>query len=276
MPQGDAAADQAKADALVLRAAEANRQGKRAEAIARLVEATILSPKDAGIRGALGRLLHEDGQKLRALDEFQRAHQTDPGHQDSAFGLAAVLLDLGRAAEAKTLLDALAVQRPDDPRIQKLLATARGETGDDQAALRALQAVAKATPSDARAQAELGTALARDGQFDAAAGALEIAARAHPEDATAQLRLGTALARSGRHAEAEVALRAAVRLAPGDPRGWENLGVLHEDKGDVSGAIEAYESLLKNVNNGDPEGKVRQRIEALRALSRAPSPPSGR
>ncbi|MCK6570066.1 tetratricopeptide repeat protein [Myxococcota bacterium] len=276
VPAGDAQADQAKADALVLRAAEFNARGKRAEAIARLVEATNLSPKDAGIRGALARLLAEDGQKLRALDEFKRAHASDPGHQDSAFGLAALLIDLGRAGEARPLLDALALQRPDDPRVQKLLAVARQETGDDGAALRALQAAASAAPSDARTQAEFGAALARDGRYGDAAAALDVAARAHPEDALAQLRLGTALAQAGKHAEAETALRAAARLAPSEPRAWENLAVLQEERGDVPGAIEAYESMLKNVKNADPEGKVRQRIEALRALSRAPGPSSGR
>jgi Flp pilus assembly protein TadD len=247
-----------------------------AEAIARLVEAANLMPNDAGIRGALARLLYEDGQKLRALDEFRRAHAADPGHHDTAFGLAAVLIDLGRATEARSLLDALALQRPDDPRVQKLLAAARQESGDDAAALRALQAAARGAPEEVRTQAELGAALAREGQFGEAAAALEVAARAHPEDALAQLRLGTALAKAGKHPEAEAALRAAVRLAPNDPRGWENLGVLQEERGDVDGAIEAYESMLKNVNNADPGGKVRQRIEALRALSRAPGPPSGR
>ncbi len=275
--EGDTLGDRKKADDLVLKAAELARVGRRAEAIARLVEAGNLSPKDAGIRGALARLLLEDGQKLRALDEFRRAVTLDPGNADNTFGLAATLIDLGKAAEARPLLEDLANKRPDDPRVQSLLAAARGGTGDADAALNALKAAARAEPANAARQAEYGTALAREGKYGEAVDALTKAAEANPKDAAAQLQLGTALAQAGKHEAAETALVTAAKLDPKERGAWFNLGVLREERGDLAGAAEAYESLLKNVNNGDPEGKLKERVAILRqsAQSKASAPQSG-
>lgn len=263
--EGNPGADMERADKLVLQAADLARSGHRTDAIARLIEAGNLSPNDAGIRGALARLLLEDGQLGRAIDEFKRALALRPTDVDNRFGLAAAFLQTGRPDEARKLLDVLATERPNDPRVQSMVALARGEAGDAAGALDALRAAASAEPQNTGRQAELGAALARDGKFGEALDALGRAAAAKPDDAAAQLQLGTALAQAGQHEQAEKALQAATRLAPDDARGWFNLGVLREERGDRQGAAEAYDSLLKNVKNGDPEGKLRERIVLLRA-----------
>ncbi len=85
--------------------------------------------------------------------------------------------------------------------------------------------------------------------------------------------MGTALAQSGKPEEAEKVLSEAARLDPSESRAWFNLGVLREDRGDPKGAADAYESLLKNVKNGDPDGKLHERIAALRAQGSAAPPP---
>ena len=273
--EGDPAADQERVDKLVLQAADLARTGHRTDAIARLIEAGNLSPNDPGIRGALARLLLEDGQVPRAIDEFKRALAFRPTDVDHRFGLAAAFIKAGQPDDARKLLDLLAGERPKDPRVQTLLALARGQAGDAAGAVDALRAAASSEPQNVARQAELGAALAREGQFGDALEALGRTAAAKPDDPAAQLQLGTALAQAGKHAEAETALQAATRLAPDDARGWYNLGVLREERGDRQGAADAYDSLLKNVKNGDPEGKLRDRVDRLRAQNKSAAPQSG-
>jgi Flp pilus assembly protein TadD len=259
----------------VLRAAELARRGFATEAAAELRTAATLAPNDPRIAAALGRALHEAGDLGAAIDAYRQSLRLDPNDDEARFGLASAYLGRKDAQSARKELEGLALRHTNDPRVQKLLALAREGTGDAKAALDALKQVAEAAPEDRAAQLELGNARALAGDSTGAADALEKAAKLTPEDAAVQLQLGTALAQSGKLEDAEAALRRATSLAPGDARAWRNLASVLEQRGDAEGAARVWESMLKSVNNADPQGKLRERIGALRTEGLKAPPSSG-
>ena len=257
------------------KAATLRDRGRRTEAIAELMTAVSAAGNDAELGQALALLLVEDGQLLRAEDEFRRVLRLNAQSDAATFALAALLAQRGALGEARPLLERVAARRPGDTKVLSALAALSLDQGDSKAAIDALKAAAAADPEDHAAKGALGNALGQTGEFGQAAAALAQANKANPGDATTALQLGTALAQSGKHEEAERALTEATRLAPEDPRGWQNLAVLREHQGDPEGAARAYESLLKNVNGADRDGTLRKRIEALRSEGLENTPPVG-
>jgi Flp pilus assembly protein TadD len=259
----------------VLRAAELARRGFATEAAAELRTAATLAPNDPRIAAALGRALHEAGDLGGAIDAYRQSLRLDPNDDEARFGLASAFLGRKDPQSARKELEGLALRHADDPRVQRMLALAREGAGDPKAALDALKQVAAAAPEDRAAQLELGNARALAGDAPGAAEVLAKAAKMTPDDALVQLQLGTALAQSGKLEDAEAALRAATRLAPGDERAWRNLASVLEQRGDAEGAARTWESMLKSVKNADPQGKLRERIGALRTEGLKAPPSSG-
>jgi Flp pilus assembly protein TadD len=259
----------------VLRAAELSRRGFATEAAAELRTAATLAPNDPRIAAALGRALQEAGNLAGAVDAYRQSLRLDPNDDEARFGLASAFLGRKDAESARKELEGLALRHSNDPRVQRLLALAREGTGDAKAALDALKQVAEAAPEDRAAQLELGNARALAGDASGAAEVLEKAAKMTPDDPLVQLQLGTALAQSGKLEDAEAVLRTATSLAPGDARAWRNLASVLEQRGDAEGAARVWESMLKNVNNADPQGKLRERIGALRTEGLKAPPSSG-
>ncbi len=92
---------------------------------AEYLERALAVHDDASARIDLGVCYRYAGQQDRALTEFQHAEKMAPGQWQPLFNEALVLVDLHRVDEARTLATKLQQMRPNDPDVQKLVATVK-------------------------------------------------------------------------------------------------------------------------------------------------------
>jgi len=78
---------------------------------------------DAAVRMDLGICYKQSNQPEKALAEFQRSAAMAPDQWQPLFNEAIVLLDLRRMDEARAIAMKLQKMRPEDPEVQKLVAT---------------------------------------------------------------------------------------------------------------------------------------------------------
>ncbi|HNM56367.1 MAG TPA: tetratricopeptide repeat protein, partial [Thauera aminoaromatica] len=100
-------------------------------------EAVRLGPKDAGAYNARASVAHAAGELDAALADYSRAEELDPGLFDASIARAGILVDLGRAQEARTVLKRFE-QGPTEPRASYLLALLAEREGDPARAARLL------------------------------------------------------------------------------------------------------------------------------------------
>jgi tetratricopeptide (TPR) repeat protein len=137
-----------------------------------LVKAAELDAKDPAIYNAFAVLALRQGKAQEAFDRFDQAVSLDPSYIDARFNKAAVLLDAGDYARAKTELSTIVERRPDDYAAHVSLGVALRGLKDFAGATRTWERVIKEAPrrSTARADAMFNVAiLASDYQSDAAA-----------------------------------------------------------------------------------------------------------
>jgi Flp pilus assembly protein TadD len=82
---------------------------------------------DAAVRMDLGICYKQMNQPEKALAEFQRSAAMAPDQWQPLFNEAIALLDLRRMDEARIVAAKLQKMRPDDPEVQKLVATVGGK-----------------------------------------------------------------------------------------------------------------------------------------------------
>ncbi len=82
---------------------------------------------DAALRMDLRICYKQSNQPEKALTEFQRSASMAPDQWQPLFNEAIVLLDLKRMDEARVIATKLQKMRPDDPEVQKLMATVGGK-----------------------------------------------------------------------------------------------------------------------------------------------------
>jgi Flp pilus assembly protein TadD len=92
---------------------------------AEYLERALAVRDDASTRIDLGVCYRQTGQLDRALAEFQHAATMAPDQWQPIFNEALVLFDLHRIDEARTLATMLQQMRPNDPEVQKLVATVK-------------------------------------------------------------------------------------------------------------------------------------------------------
>src|SRR5262249_5196915 len=137
----------------------------------------------------------------RAVDDYRRAVELDPGHEEARLGLAIVYLESKNFAEAARHLDYLGRRQPDNLRVQVGLAQARHGLGAGAEAVRLLDAVLARQPGYAPALSLRGQiALERD-QPEAAEALLRQAVERDPSDHQARYNLILCLHRNGKEGE---------------------------------------------------------------------------
>ena len=90
---------------------------------AEYLERALAIHDDAAVRMDLGICYKQSNQPAKALAEFQRSAAMAPDQWQPLFNEAIVLLDLKRTDEARVVATKLQKMRPDDPEVQKLVAT---------------------------------------------------------------------------------------------------------------------------------------------------------
>jgi len=175
-------------------------------------------------------------QELTRRQEALRERPDDPA---AHAGVAAVLLDLGRADEALPEAQRAAELAPGDAGVQTLLGFALLRSGRPAEAGDAFAQAAKAQPAEARPQ--LGLGLVALGQRDSrpAVALLQRAAELSPTDPAPQAYLAAADLRLGDAAGADAAAATAVRLGPGNYLANTYLAYVRLAQGNLEEAIAA-------------------------------------
>ncbi|MPZ17128.1 MAG: tetratricopeptide repeat protein [Luteitalea sp.] len=107
-------------------------------------------PQYFGAQVAKGELLERRGDWAGAAAAYGRALEHNPAATDVRLRQAAVLLGAKRPADARTLLEEAAKEKPANSRVLYLLSEAQRESGDLAAAEATARQLVEAAPKDAR------------------------------------------------------------------------------------------------------------------------------
>ncbi|HEX7839917.1 MAG TPA: tetratricopeptide repeat protein [Kofleriaceae bacterium] len=130
-----------------------------------LAKAAELDAKDPAIYNAFAVLALRQGKAQEAFERFDQAVSLDPSYIDARFNKAAVLLDAGDYARAKTELTTIVEKRPDDYAAHVALGVAQRGLKDFPEAKKTWDRVIKEAPRRSTPRA--------DAMFDAAILALD-------------------------------------------------------------------------------------------------------
>lgn len=210
-----------------------------------------------GPRGLLERAarLLANGRNAEALTAFERALALTPSSDEALLGVPTALLACGRAREARTFLESVAVRPSCEPARTLLLARVADELGD---AVTACAAWNRCRAASALTPEQRAAAAARADQLEHHPAVLldEVAAiedperrlatilahcEAHPEVADLWRERGVALALRGDDEEAIRCFERAASLAADEPRSYDHHAVLLARQGRYDEALAVLE-----------------------------------
>jgi predicted Zn-dependent protease len=102
-------------------------QAAKFQQAAEYLQRALAVRDDAAVRMDLGICYKQSNQPEKALAEFHRSAAMAPDQWQPLFNEAIVLIDLHRIDEARVPAMKLQKMRPDDPEVQKLVATVSGK-----------------------------------------------------------------------------------------------------------------------------------------------------
>ena len=152
-----------------------------------------LEPNNVRALELRGQAYQAGRQTRKAIDDFRRVLEMDPGREDARYRLVLNLLDTGAYEEALPLLEQLNQQRPDDPDVKVRLARCLFMLDKQDAAKQILDAVIGAHPDHARSLTTRAQFAIADDQPDKAETWLRRAIAVTPDDYQAQFLLHRAL-----------------------------------------------------------------------------------
>ena len=203
-------------------AIEAVKAGKVTEAVKNLKEALERNPDFPEAHNALGLLYH---MSLRRLDKaeaaYRRALELKPDYSEAANNYGALLLELGRYAEAQAMFEKALedVLYPTPHLARGNLGWALYKQGKTKEALENLRAAVLMQPKFCVGYKNIGIILEETGDRDGALRAYEDYAEHCPDVADAQFRLGKVRESAGDRAGAAEAFEQCFRLAPKEALG---------------------------------------------------------
>lgn len=202
---------------------------------ATVAKALDLAPKNAFVLSMQASLLHAGLELGKALETYDRALSIDPGHVDARVARAALLIDLGREAEAEKDLDQLKGAARDEPRAAYLRAVIAGRKGDGPAVRAALNDVIKVIDAlppawlAYREQLLMVGALAHHGlgNRQKARDYLDTIIARNSHNLSARKLLASIYVETKDYARARSLLEAMQKAAPDDPQVLYLLGSIH-------------------------------------------------
>ena len=262
--------------ALLLATAEEG-AGRTAEAMATLRDALAQSPKFFRGLVMLGELSEKQGEWDSAADAYARA-QTLNSRVDLSTRRAAALINGGKAAAARELLQDAAAKTDAAPLMLYLYASAQRQTGDLAGAEETARRLRAAAPDDPRGMYVLAQVLEARKDFAGAEAALRDILKRDATDATALNYLGYMLAERGERLDEAVDLvQRALKLEPGNPSFLDSLGWAYFQQGRLDLAdAPLTEAATRMPNNsviqdhlGDLRFRQRRFADAAAAWQRA-------
>jgi tetratricopeptide (TPR) repeat protein len=204
------------------------KQGKTEEALNALSKAVQFQPNNAVFTYRYGQVLHEAGQTDLGIQKMAQAITLQPKFLPPYLTLIEVLVDEGRALQARRLVQEGLQQIPNHPRLLASLTAISLGMGDATTSYQAALTLANQRPKDAQAQANLALLMLLRGQHQ------EVLHLCRTMEslglATADLKMIEATAHEAAEPPAYEKAIAAYEEAMGlDPMGWKapnNLGQL--------------------------------------------------
>ena len=175
--------------------------------------------------------------------------------QADSLTVARLLLDQGRAVEAREVLAGAMAGGMDGAPVRSLMGFVLHQLGDLEGCARELARAVQLAPGDGPAEFALASILNRLGQDAEAEAAARRAIAKGMDDAPVHALLGRILGREGRFAEAETAWRAAVRRDPSSPQAqrelselvWMQTGDLVRARAELDAAPQSHEIVAITV-----------------------------
>ena len=145
------------------------KKGEYAKARGEFERALMDSPYSADYAFNVAAAMDHQGDHLAAEKMYRHALTLDPGHQPAYHGMAAMMQEDGRTAEATDLINTWAVTQPYSEEAATELGWLKGEQGDLDGADRELRRALRQNPRHSRALAQLGRVHGKAGRRDDAA-----------------------------------------------------------------------------------------------------------
>ncbi len=135
--------------------------------------------------------MDQQGDHLAAEKMYRHALTLDPGHQPAYHGMAAMLMEEGRTAEANDLVNTWAATQPYSPEAATELGWLKGEQGDLDGADSELRRALRQNPRHSRALKQLGRVHGKSGRRGEAAADYARSLFMDPEQPDAQAELAS-------------------------------------------------------------------------------------
>jgi cytochrome c-type biogenesis protein CcmH/NrfG len=146
-------------------------------------------------------------------------------------------------------------------------AAAPALTADTAKQISVLQSILKDDPKNLKALIELGNTYFDANQFDPAIQAYSRALEIDPKNADVRTDMGILFRRKGDYDRAIAEFNKAAEDDPNHVNSRYNLGVvLLHDKGDVKGAIKAWEDFLRVEPNSPRAENIRSQLEKMKSM----------
>ncbi|HEV2269398.1 MAG TPA: tetratricopeptide repeat protein [Steroidobacteraceae bacterium] len=219
--------------------------GEGRETLARFLTA---KPDDDTLRFGLGTLEERAGSPADAIASYQEIVR-----RDGVGGTAVAARERIAAIEASraqyplalgTIRQILAVS-PTDANALVLRADIALRQHDPATAIQDLRAVLRDRPDSLPLERLLTYSYIAKGDTALAEAALRSAMSAHATDVPTRLDLAALLAKTDRPDEAQALLQETAHQAPDDPRPLVALARLDAERGDIQGALQAYDGAVK-------------------------------
>ncbi len=140
---------------------------------------------------------------------------------------------------------------------------------DAQKQISVLQSLLKEDPKNLKALIELGNLYFDADQFDPAIQAYSQALEIDPKNADVRTDMGIMFRRKGDFDRAVAEFKKAAQSDPNHSNSRYNLGVvLLHDKGDIKGAIKAWEEFLKVEPNGPRSENIRNQLGKMKNMAK--------
>jgi tetratricopeptide (TPR) repeat protein len=241
------------ADQAFTRGVEALRRGELTEAEKAFKEA-LAKEATAYAHHNLGIVYQAQGKHERAVEEFSKALQLDPGFSSARPLLGASLLVLRRVPEAVRELEQSVQLYPDEPLLRLQLARAYLRAGDQLGMVRQYQELTRRYPENAEYRYRLGQAYQKISEWSH-----RRIKELNPESPRLFQALAHTFLASGQLEQAAQALRLAIAFDPRLPELHLTLAGVYVQQGRMADALEAVRVELKLV----PENRGAAELERM-------------